>query len=288
MARIRCIPVFVYAVARSNWALRNRLSGYLSHTTHWMQRPVYTFFLFLFSLSAYSQDIASQLIGRWELIHLDFVGEMPQEAITWSQQPVTKKVNWWFFANGEFKSSASDQAFSSLKSVFKVTDSTLVVKVEDSRVKFVIEKLSADSLQVLQVNYSIDTTLKAKYEENVIFWRYSLARQPIDTMPDSNRLKPRVQLPEFPGGTDGLMRFLGKNMRYPQAALRSKAKGMVLVLFTVSETGEIVDGAIMKSPRVDFALEVIRVCKHMPRWTPGQKDGESVPVKYILPVKFKF
>ena len=36
-----------------------------------------------------------------------------------------------------------------------------------------------------------------------------------------------------------------------------------------------------------FVDEAFRVISGMPKWTPGQKDGKAVPVRYVLPFTFR-
>jgi len=46
------------------------------------------------------------------------------------------------------------------------------------------------------------------------------------------------QMPEFPGGIEGMMKFLMDNVRYPEAALKAKTEGRVLVQFIVESDGD--------------------------------------------------
>lgn len=36
-----------------------------------------------------------------------------------------------------------------------------------------------------------------------------------------------------------------------------------------------------------FVEEAFRVVDGMPKWTPGQKDGKAVAVRYVLPFTFR-
>ena len=36
-----------------------------------------------------------------------------------------------------------------------------------------------------------------------------------------------------------------------------------------------------------FVDEAFRVINGMPKWTPGQKDGKAVAVRYVLPFTFR-
>jgi len=96
--------------------------------------------------------------------------------------------------------------------------------------------------------------------------------------------------PQFPGGQQGLMKFLIDNIQYPEAAKKELAEGMVAVVFVVDEKGVITDATGVKTERgwrQDFEDEAVRVVKAMPAWQPAVSKGKPVKVKFTLPVRFK-
>lgn len=94
-------------------------------------------------------------------------------------------------------------------------------------------------------------------------------------------------MPQFPGGTAALMKFLGENIKYPIIAQENGIQGRVFVNFVVNTDGSIVNVNVMRG--VDPALdkEAVRVVKTMPRWQPGEQRGKKVRVSYTLPVNFQ-
>lgn len=92
--------------------------------------------------------------------------------------------------------------------------------------------------------------------------------------------------PCFPGGEDELYRFLKKNLRYPSLALEIGIQGRVVIGFTVSKTGEIINPKIHRSLFSACDKEAIRLIKLMPKWLPGRSGGQTVNVNYILPIQF--
>ncbi len=126
---------------------------------------------------------------------------------------------------------------------------------------------------------------------------------------------------EYPGGVNALGSYLARNIKYPVRAVENDQRGQILVEFTVNELGlvdnvhtiykrnenatlleEIVITAIgisysssNISPQVRstksivnyLEKEAISVVKSMPKWTPGQKDGQSTSESFILPILFK-
>lgn len=93
--------------------------------------------------------------------------------------------------------------------------------------------------------------------------------------------------PEFPGGTEVLMDFIKKNLRYPEFLGESCIQGRVILSFVVEKDGSITDIQEMRSPSEYLTEEAIRVVKLMPKWTPAKRRGQAVRVKYMLPFTFR-
>lgn len=93
--------------------------------------------------------------------------------------------------------------------------------------------------------------------------------------------------PEFPGGMQALLEWLGKNIKYPSICQEQGIQGRVFASFVVNKDGSIVDVKITRSPDPNLAKEAERVLKLMPRWRPGQQGGKPVRVKYAVPVNFR-
>lgn len=95
------------------------------------------------------------------------------------------------------------------------------------------------------------------------------------------------KMPSFPGGNEALMKWLGNNIKYPAKADKNDITGRVIVRFVVDTDGSVKDATILKS--VDKLLddEALRVVNAMPKWTPGEHEGKTVPVHFSLPVTFR-
>ena len=94
--------------------------------------------------------------------------------------------------------------------------------------------------------------------------------------------------PEYPGGTDGLMKFLAENIKYPKSAEKQGVQGMVVLQFVIEKTGEISGVKVLKSVAPALDAEAVRVVKKMKRFVPGYNaDHAPVRVMYTLPVNFK-
>ena len=95
------------------------------------------------------------------------------------------------------------------------------------------------------------------------------------------------EMPKYPGGTEGLMRYLAKNIKYPVDAQKSKTQGRVVVQIIVDKEGRVTSPRIAQSVSPSLDAEAIRVVTGMPRWEPGKNKGEAVAVQYTLPINFK-
>ena len=94
-------------------------------------------------------------------------------------------------------------------------------------------------------------------------------------------------LPEFPGGMAELMKYLQKNLRYPQICKEQGVQGRVIVQFVVNTDSTITDVNVIKSVNPHLDEEAVRVVKAMPKWNPGKQRGEPVRVRFTLPVTFR-
>lgn len=92
--------------------------------------------------------------------------------------------------------------------------------------------------------------------------------------------------PTFPGGTEALMQFLVKEIKYPESAQKSKTMGTVYVGFTVKENGKVTNVKIIKGVEASLDAEATRVINAMPDWTPGTKDNKPAAFEMTLPIRF--
>ena len=109
------------------------------------------------------------------------------------------------------------------------------------------------------------------------------------------------QMPRFPGceeedGDNGikkscadtkLLKFIYKNIQYPDVARFMQVEGMVVVTFVVDEKGNIIEVETLRGICESLEKECLRIMDMMPIWMPGQHNGEPVRVRYNLPIRFK-
>lgn len=94
-------------------------------------------------------------------------------------------------------------------------------------------------------------------------------------------------MPEFPGGMQELMTYMGNSIQYPEAAKSDGTEGKVFVQFVIDANGNVSQIEVVKGVRDDLDAEAVRVISEMPKWTPGKKDGNSVSVQMVLPISYK-
>jgi len=97
------------------------------------------------------------------------------------------------------------------------------------------------------------------------------------------------EMPEFPGGAAEMMKYIQKNVQYPQMAKEAGLSGKCFLKFVVNGSGNISDVQVLRGvPGCgECDREAIRVVKSMPNWKPGKQNGRTVPVFFNLPINFQ-
>lgn len=106
--------------------------------------------------------------------------------------------------------------------------------------------------------------------------------------PDDDKVYEVVEvMPEYPGGQGELLKFLARNIKYPEESVKNKEEGRVQIAFIVNKDGSISDVKVLKNATPLLDAEAIRITKSMPNWTPGKDKGKVVRVAYTVPVTFR-
>ena len=107
--------------------------------------------------------------------------------------------------------------------------------------------------------------------------------------------------PTFPGGEAECMAYMARNIKYPRKCIENGVTGRVLCRLVVDTDGSLCSIEIRRdcyAKKMDgspvpegmlrlFVDEAFRVISGMPKWTPGQKEGKAVAVRYVLPFTFR-
>ena len=93
-------------------------------------------------------------------------------------------------------------------------------------------------------------------------------------------------MPEFPGGDLGLMKYIQKNVKYPPIAKEYNITGKVYVSFIVDKSGKVTNVQIVRGVDKNLDAEAVRVVKSLPKYKPGKQRGKSVRVMFTIPINF--
>ncbi len=93
-------------------------------------------------------------------------------------------------------------------------------------------------------------------------------------------------MPEFPGGDLGLMKYIQKNVKYPPIAKEYNITGKVFVQFIVDKTGAVTNVKVVRGVDKNLDAEAVRVVKSLPKYKPGKQRGKPVRVMFTIPINF--
>jgi protein TonB len=93
-------------------------------------------------------------------------------------------------------------------------------------------------------------------------------------------------MPIFPGGDLGLMKYIQKHVKYPAIAKEYNITGKVYVSFIVDKSGTVTNVKIVRGVDKNLDAEAVRVVKSLPKYKPGKQRGKSVRVMFTIPINF--
>ena len=80
---------------------------------------------------------------------------------------------------------------------------------------------------------------------------------------------------------------VGKKIKYPNIAKQMGMQGVVYIGFIVNSEGKVENPKILKSVAKILDEGAIRVIEKEIEFEPGYQEGKAVPVRFVLPIKFK-
>lgn len=139
----------------------------------------------------------------------------------------------------------------------------------------------------------VDKILSPKSDENIFneilpSEGYTIGKiLPAETEVDEPYINVQV-MPKFGNGNldDFRLKYILKNIQYPDEALKNNLTGWVYVEFVVERDGSVSNVNVIKGIDPLLDQEAIRVIKKSPKWTPGLQDNKPVRVKYVVPIQF--
>jgi len=94
------------------------------------------------------------------------------------------------------------------------------------------------------------------------------------------------EMPEFPGGTVELQKWLMEHTQYPEIAKENNIQGKVIVRFCVTPKGGVSQVSVLKGVDPELDKEAMRVVTTLPPFKPGKQGGKPVPVWFMVPIAF--
>ena len=178
-----------------------------------------------------------------------------------------------------------EQIVEKVKSSIKFT--APVIK-KDDEVRPEDEMKSQDEIMNSKVAVGFANVIGNDENGEVLKAKEALVTEPVKPKEEENKVFDVVeQMPSFPGGMAALMAYLQKSIKYPPVAEENGIQGRVVCTFVVERDGSVTDVRVAKSVDPSLDKEAVRVVSAMPKWIPGKQNGQSVRVKYTLPVTFR-
>lgn len=147
------------------------------------------------------------------------------------------------------------------------------VKKQVAPVEKTVTPVSTESTKTKEVSREKDIYFAMPMETTT-----SMSTAPQETEVD--------KLPEYVGGTEAMTKYMISNVRYPEAAVKAKTTGRVVVSFVVTKEGKVTKATVKRGVSKELDAEAVRVVSSMPNWIPGEKDGKKVDAEMVLPVAF--
>lgn len=106
---------------------------------------------------------------------------------------------------------------------------------------------------------------------------------------EEDKIFERVEIDaSYPGGMQAWLRYLNKNLHFPDEAINMELSGTVTVRFIVDKEGNISDVEAIGGPDAGGVRdEVVRVIKKSGKWIPAVQNGRHVKSYKLQPVTFQ-
>ncbi len=129
-----------------------------------------------------------------------------------------------------------------------------------------------------------DTVVKGKRNQGVD------SKPKLDTSEKYDKVLLSAQIaPSFPGGKEGWLQYLRKNIKseVPTDHGAPFGKYTVIVSFIVDNNGKVSDVKAIKDPGYGTAAEAVRIIKEGPKWLPAIQNGKAVTAEAKQAITFQ-
>jgi TonB family protein len=93
--------------------------------------------------------------------------------------------------------------------------------------------------------------------------------------------------PQFGNDDNSYIRFMNSNLKYPELARRNNIEGKVVLVFLLTDKGDVQDVEVTDSANRLFDEEAIRVVQQMKEWKPARKHNRPASTYVSIPITFR-
>jgi TonB-dependent SusC/RagA subfamily outer membrane receptor len=129
-----------------------------------------------------------------------------------------------------------------------------------------------------------------KSEPTTVFFHPPTIQKNVESKQNNEPIFYTAQKPaQFPGGGEGWIRYLGKNLNRDIPVLSGAPVGQykVILSFIVTSNGDIKDVTAVTNPGYGTAAEAIRIIEKGPKWIPAEQNGKKVNYFITQSIAFK-
>lgn len=102
----------------------------------------------------------------------------------------------------------------------------------------------------------------------------------------ASRKRAVEQSASYPGGLSGFIKYITKNIKYPEVARLLSINDKVYVSFIIDKNGQVINVIPIKCKGAGYDVAVVDVIQHSKHWQPGMQNGKPVRVQLTIPVNF--
>lgn len=136
---------------------------------------------------------------------------------------------------------------------------------------------------------------KQFYSNGELLWqkdtvRLNQERDSLRGRSPAEEIRTKVEIEStFPGGAAAWLRYMNKNLRYPDEAVEKKLMGITVVGFVVDTTGDVEPTSLWLDRSVAYSIdkESLRCISQSGQWTPAIQDGKAVRSYKKQPIIYK-
>lgn len=96
-----------------------------------------------------------------------------------------------------------------------------------------------------------------------------------------------VNGPQFPGSPASYGKYIKRNLKYPEKAIRTNTQGTVEVSFTISRDGSIKNPKIVRGIGQGCDEVALKAVLNGPKWSPARFNETTVETQAIMSINFR-